>query len=647
MTKQTSMLLLAAALAAGMPVAAEAQHPHGGGRPAAAPAARPAAPQAAPRMSAPAAPRMAAPAAPRMSAPAAPRMAAPHVAAPRPHVAAPRMTAPHAAPRMATPRIHSPNISSQRMAIPHRQPSASVNRTVQRQQFRQERELRHQRALQQDRVRANAQAQSNVKAQPNIQAQSNAKTQSNVQAQSNLQSQQLNTRQQMRAERALRRQETRELRRLPPSQRAERREEIRNAREQRALNRQQLTQPNALREQSKAQSDLQDQSKQSWREKRLNGAPRVTEETARQGRFASRFAQQANGIDARNRWEGNRWAGNRWDKFAARHAWRRHHRAHFVAWFGPIFWPYAYSDIFDYTFWPYGYDDGYWAYAYDDFFDGLFWGEAGPPVEYAYAPPSGGPVPRSRYAGTSRRTTSDSVREASVRELCRQPASGITAWPFADIERRVGLDTDQKQLLDEVRRASEEAAAAFKTSCPTENAFPLTPPGRLDAMLARLEATLQAMQTVRPPLEKFYSSLSDEQKERFNQLGPKDTAANAEASVASQNDDACRQPKPGLANLPIEKIEDVVNPNGAQAAQLSILQDATNNAVAILQAACPNETPMTPPGRLDAMEKRLQAMVYAAKTVKPALQSFYASLTSEQKARFNRIGRSLADASTN
>jgi hypothetical protein len=572
--------------------------------------------------------------APRMAAPhMAPRMPAPHVA---PRMAAPRMTAPHAAPRMATPRMHSPHVSPQRMAIPQRQPSASVNRTVQRQQFRQERELRHQRALQQDRVRGNAQAQSNVKAQSNIQAQSNVKTQSNVQAQSNLQPQQLNTRQQVRAERALRRQEARELRRLPPSQRAQRREEIRNAREQRVLNRQQVAQPNALRDQSKPQS---------WREKRLNGASRVTEDAARQGRFASRFTQQqANGINGRNRWN-NLNAGNRWDKFAARHAWRRHHRAHFVAWFGPIFWPYAYSDIFDYTFWPSGYDDGYWAYAYDDFFDGLFWGEAGPPVEYAYAPSSGGPVQGSRYAGKSRRTTSAGVREASVRELCRQPGSGVTAWPFADIERRVGLDADQKQLLDEVRRSSEEAAATFKASCPPENAFPLTPPGRLDAMLARLEATLQSVQTVRPPLEKFYNSLSDEQKERFNQLGPKDTAANAEASVASRNDDTCRQPKPGLANLPIEKIEDVVNPTGEQAAQLSILQDATNNAVGILQAACPNETPMTPPGRLDAMEKRLQAMVDAAKTVKPALQSFYASLTSEQKARFNRIGRSLADAS--
>ena len=46
-----------------------------------------------------------------------------------------------------------------------------------------------------------------------------------------------------------------------------------------------------------------------------------------------------------------------------------------MAWLGPVFWPYAYSDIFNYTFWPYAYDTGYWAYAYDDLFDTVFWGE--------------------------------------------------------------------------------------------------------------------------------------------------------------------------------------------------------------------------------------------------------------------------------
>ena len=230
-----------------------------------------------------------------------------------------------------------------------------------------------------------------------------------------------------------------------------------------------------------------------------------------------------------------------------------------------------------------------------------------------------------------------------MQELCKQPGSGITAWPFADIERKVGLNGDQKQLLGDVRKASLDAAAVFKASCPADNAFPLTPPGRLGAMTARLDATLQAVQTVRPALEKFYDSLSDEQKERFNELGPKTTATNAEASAASQTADSCKQPKVGLSNLPIEKIEDAINPTDAQATELNGLQEATNKAVSILQAACPDETPITPPGRLDAMQTRLQAMIDAAKTVKPALENFYASLTGEQKARFNRIGQQLSE----
>ncbi len=251
-----------------------------------------------------------------------------------------------------------------------------------------------------------------------------------------------------------------------------------------------------------------------------------------------------------------------------------------------------------------------------------------------------------RLAGwrlASERTSFATASYASVQELCKQPGSGITAWPFADIERKVGLNGDQKQLLGDVRKASLDAAAVFKASCPADNAFPLTPPGRLGAMTARLDATLQAVQTVRPALERFYASLNDEQKERFNELGPKNTATNAEASAASQTADSCKQPKVGLSNLPIEKIEDALNPTDAQANELNGLQEATNKAVSILQAACPDETPITPPGRLDAMQTRLQAMIDAAKTVKPALENFYASLTGEQKARFNRIGQQLSE----
>jgi hypothetical protein len=293
-----------------------------------------------------------------------------------------------------------------------------------------------------------------------------------------------------------------------------------------------------------------------------------------------------------------------------------------------VFWPYAYSDIFDYAFWPGGYDDGYWDYAYDGFVDGLFWGEYGPPDAYAYAP---APASRSRR-----------VSYAGVQELCTQPGTGITAWPYADIERKVGLNADQKQLLDGVRKAGGDAAATFKASCPAENMFPLTPPGRLTAMTGRLQATLDAVKIVQPALDKFYNSLSDEQKERFNALGPKRLATNAEANAAlPQDSKSCSEAKPGLANLPIEKIADVVKPTDTQQDAFKQLQDATGKAVSLLQAACPEDVPITPPGRLAAMEKRLQAMVDAAKTVKPALDGFYTSLSNEQKARFDRIGQQL------
>jgi hypothetical protein len=36
---------------------------------------------------------------------------------------------------------------------------------------------------------------------------------------------------------------------------------------------------------------------------------------------------------------------------------------------------------------------------------------------------------------------------------------------------------------------------------------------------------LQALDTVQPALERFYNALNDEQKARFNQLGPRRSAS--------------------------------------------------------------------------------------------------------------------------
>ena len=385
-----------------------------------------------------------------------------------------------------------------------------------------------------------------------------------------------------------------------------------------ALQAQQRLQPNGHAQ----PNALVQPNAQAQRGERRNGVARVTPQAAQQGRFAARFAARAQGANFR--------AGTA--ALAPRRAWSLGLRAAFVPWHGPVFWPYAYSDVFDYAFRPSGYDDGYFAYAYDDFIDGVFWGQAGPPPEYsyAYAPPN---------ARLARSTSS------TVEELCTQPGTGITAWPFAEIKSKVGLNTEQKQLLDQVRSSGQRAASVFKASCPAKNAFAMTPPGRLQAMTLRLTATLEAVQTVRPAMEKFYNSLSDGQNERLNEIGPKQLKNNAEANQTSARDGkSCSEPKAGLANLPIERIEDAVKPTNAQEDGLKHLEKATVKAVSIMQAACPEDTPITPPGRLEAMEKRLEAMIDAANTVKPALYDFYGSLSNEQKARFNIIGGELAQS---
>jgi len=447
-----------------------------------------------------------------------------------------------------------------------------------------------------------------------------------------------------RAERLREQQENRALRALPPSQRATRREQLQQQRGDRA---QQLQQQRALRLQQRqnagqtGQQAIQNRQAIQRTANRRNGAPRVDPQAARRGRFAAAAlagagvgaaatAANANQIATRRA----EWQRARASRMIARHAWRRGWRAAFVPWVGAVYWPYAYSDLFDYTFFPYAYDDDYWAYAYDDMFDGVFWADGGPYATYAAAPPSGGP-PRSPAPSAAQARAVDTTAQ----QACREPGQGVTAWPFSQIERAVKLTDEQKKLLADMQDAAKQAADTFKTACPTDT--PLTPPGRLQAVLTRLQATLDAVTIVRPPLDAFYNSLSDEQKARFNLIGPTLGQSTADKTVRQDlmaaNQKSCKDAKPGLVNLPIESIEDAIRPTDAQQPLLDQLEQATGKAVEQLAAACPDDIAQTPPGRLAQTEARLKAMVEAAKTVQPALDGLYASLTDEQKSRFNTM----------
>jgi hypothetical protein len=152
----------------------------------------------------------------------------------------------------------------------------------------------------------------------------------------------------------------------------------------------------------------------------------------------------------------------------------------------------------------------------------------------------------------------------------------------------------------------------------------------------RLTAMLQAVRIVRPALETFYQSLNDEQKARFNALGPDESAD----QQRSQRDltQVCGERASGIAILPLERIERAVRTDERQQGALKQLQDATSQAVDLLRSDCPSYRPLTPVARLEAMEQRLDAMLRAVRTVQPALEKFYGSLGDEQKEQFNRLG---------
>lgn len=362
----------------------------------------------------------------------------------------------------------------------------------------------------------------------------------------------------------------------------------------------------------------------------------------RQAAMANCFA----GPFLHNSGQRDQWVQARREHWAPREAWQHNTRASFVPWYGPVYWPYAYSDVFDYTFWPAAYDNSYWAFVYDDFFDGIFFPYGAPYVEDAYSGPYGAYVSNQQYdSGTNiyygSRQPGPPIGTVSpaARQICEKPDGGITAWPIEQITETVQPDDQQRALLDDLRSAATQAADVFRNACPTT--VPMTPVSRLQAMIIRLQTMLDAIAIVRPALESFYSSLSDEQRARFDAM----QAGVGQQQVQTSPDEqanACTSAKPGLANLPIDRIDQVVQPTGQQEDALAHLSDTTQKAVETIQAACPSSTPLTPVGRLEAMQQRINAMLTAAKTIQPALEEFYGTLNYEQRARFNTLDRDLA-----
>jgi LTXXQ motif family protein len=331
-------------------------------------------------------------------------------------------------------------------------------------------------------------------------------------------------------------------------------------------------------------------------------------------------------------WHGGRNGGNAW--------WRHRHGG--FGWVGPLFWPFAYYDIYDYALWGYGYDPLFWDYGYDDIYAGIFY-----PYGYddlaAYMPSGGG------YRGAFGQASGGALGQASgqpsgtstavpeqLAQLCGDNSRDIAGLPIDQIQQRLQVNDAQRAALDDLANASVKAAQDIKAACPTQ--IPVSAPQRLAFMQQRIEAMIAAVQTVQPALQKFFDLLNDEQKTQLNALVQdqrgREAARNTDQSLAQ----SCGAAQPGVTDWPTAEIEARIRSTEAQRASLAALQQASAKAAELLKSSCRTAEPITPPARLEAVANRLDTMLQAIKMVRAPLDDLYAQLTDEQRAQFEAIG---------
>ena len=308
-------------------------------------------------------------------------------------------------------------------------------------------------------------------------------------------------------------------------------------------------------------------------------------------------------------WHGERNAATGW--------WSHGHGGY--GWVGPLFWPFAYNDIYGYTI--FGDGMGFPDYGYPDLYAGIF------------APYSSDELAAYMKPGSSRRRER---RVPPLSQFCNEAEQGIAGLVIDRIRRAVDPTDEQRAALDRLADASNSAAAIIQASCPTEPAA--TAPGRLAAMQQRVAAMLKAVIALEPPLQELYAVLNDDQKNRLNALRIDQLkVASADGSVGSSAQ-GCTRTVPAALQWPAAEIESGLHPNEAQREALQRLQRASADALDMLSYECQPVDANTPSDRLAAVDRRLDALQDAINLVSLALDDVYATLDDEQKARFELIG---------
>ena len=287
-----------------------------------------------------------------------------------------------------------------------------------------------------------------------------------------------------------------------------------------------------------------------------------------------------------------------------------------------VYWPRAYDDLAGYTFASASTGkDPFWSHGFNDIFAGIV----------------GLPDTTGRAKIARQRASAEVSAEAASPPACAsatapsETPSGAGSLAFKQIEQRLAPAETQRDAFEDLRVALINADQRVSSVCSPSFAQ-ASPPERLKAISDRLWALRQAMLMLRTPLERVYGVLTDQQKARLN------AAASAVKTICADSLDL---------PWPRDQIEQLIQPNDDQRAGLETLRLTVLQMGQAIGFSCPRQPLATPLQRLDAAGDRLNTLLYATMIISRTLNSFYESLTDEQKANFRAIGRSLGQRGQN
>jgi hypothetical protein len=246
--------------------------------------------------------------------------------------------------------------------------------------------------------------------------------------------------------------------------------------------------------------------------------------------------------------------------------------------------PSVYEDLLGYVLWPGDYADRLWAHGYGDIMNTLL---------------NTFLAPAAVNADQAASMVQDGMCSAKARELADQL--------IARSGELIGPAPDQKAALDELGSALGEAIDRGRAAVCAGTGDPLK---RMeDGLWIMWDATL----LMRAPLEKFYDALTDAQKAKLTGGAAASQALARACSGQSGSGDRIEQVLRARAQ----------GADPQQRLMLETLRRQSAELIRFLAISCPMETRASPMDRLAAAGGRMNALLYVAMSMSPALAELH------------------------